>query len=100
MIDGILGIDVSKDKLDVSLSGGNKVRAGSFTNSSEGWRLLQDWVSCANVSPMPGPGQTRRFDDPDGISAVPQIATECWSAVSGASGHLQTKIPTSQSAVN
>ena len=49
MIDGILGIDVSKDKLDVSLSGGDKVRAGSFTNSSEGWRLLQDWVTAHKI---------------------------------------------------
>jgi hypothetical protein len=31
-------------------------------------------------------GQTRLFDDVDAMSAAPPIATECCSAVSGASG--------------
>ena len=45
MIDGVLGIDVSKNALDVSLSGGcNKVRARSFVNSADGWRHLLDWL--------------------------------------------------------
>src|ERR1035441_2510251 len=35
--DGMLGIDVSKNTLDVSLSSCNKVRARSFPNSSDGW---------------------------------------------------------------
>ena len=45
MTDGKLGIDVSKDKLDVSLSYCNKVCARSFPNSSEGWRRLLDWLT-------------------------------------------------------
>lgn len=45
MIDGVLGIDVSKNVLDVSMSGGcNKVRARSFVNSADGWRHLLDWL--------------------------------------------------------
>ena len=31
-------------------------------------------------------GQTRLFDDVDAMSAAPPIATECCTAVSGASG--------------
>ena len=44
MIDGILGIDVSKDALDASMSSCNKVRAKSFANSPDGWRHLLDWL--------------------------------------------------------
>jgi transposase len=45
VIDGVLGIDVSKNVLDVSMSGGcNKVRARSFVNSADGWRHLLDWL--------------------------------------------------------
>jgi transposase len=44
VIDGILGIDVSKNTLDVSMSSCNRVRARSFPNSSDGWRQLLDWL--------------------------------------------------------
>src|ERR1700681_3231462 len=44
VIDGILGIDVSKNTLDASMSSRNKVRARSFANSSDGWRDLLDWL--------------------------------------------------------
>ena len=44
MIDGLLGIDVSKDTLDASMSSCNKVRAKSFANSPDGWRHLLDWL--------------------------------------------------------
>jgi transposase len=44
VIDGMLGIDASKNTLDVSLSSCNKVRARSFPNSSDGWRHLLDWL--------------------------------------------------------
>ena len=44
MIDGVLGIDVSKNTLDVSMSGCNKIRARSFVNSAHGWRHLLDWL--------------------------------------------------------
>ena len=45
MIDGILGIDVSKNTIDVSMSAGcNKVRARSFANSTDGWRHLLAWL--------------------------------------------------------
>jgi len=49
VIDGRLGIDVSKNKLDASLSNGNKVWAGCFVNSSEGWRQLLDWVTAQKI---------------------------------------------------
>jgi transposase len=44
VIDGVLGIDVSKNTIDVSMSGCNKVRARSFANSSDGWRHLLAWL--------------------------------------------------------
>src|SRR4029079_3835940 len=44
VIDGILGIDLSKDTLDASMSSCNKVRAKSFANSPDGWRHLLDWL--------------------------------------------------------
>jgi transposase len=40
----VLGIDVSKNTIDVSMSGGNKVRARSFANSADGWRNLLAWL--------------------------------------------------------
>ena len=42
MIDGILGIDVCKNTLDVSISSYTKVRTKSFTNSPDGRRHLLD----------------------------------------------------------
>src|SRR5712672_3831184 len=44
VIDGILGIDVCKNTLDVSISSYTKVRTKSFTNSPDGWRHLLDWL--------------------------------------------------------
>ena len=44
MIDGILGIDVSKDTLDVSMSSCSKVRTRRFANSPDGWRHILDWL--------------------------------------------------------
>ena len=49
MIDGVLGIDVSKNTLDVSMSSCNKVRARSFANSADGWRHLLDWLISQRV---------------------------------------------------
>jgi transposase len=40
----MLGIDVSKNSLDASISSCNKVRAKSFANSPDGWRHLVDWL--------------------------------------------------------
>src|SRR5580693_9650885 len=48
-MDGILGIDVSKNTLDASMSSCNKVRARSFANSSDGWRHLLDWLITRRV---------------------------------------------------
>ncbi len=42
--DGILGIDVSKNTLDVSISSCTKVRTKSFANTSNGWHHLLDWL--------------------------------------------------------
>ena len=50
MIDGILGIDVSKNTLEASMSScNNRVRARSFANSSDGWRHLLDWLIIQKV---------------------------------------------------
>jgi hypothetical protein len=50
-IDGVLGIDVSKNALDVSVSGCNKIRARSFVNSAHGWRHLLDWLVTQKIQP-------------------------------------------------
>jgi transposase len=44
VIDGVLGIDVSKNTLDASVSSCNKVRSKSFANSPDGWRHLLGWL--------------------------------------------------------
>ena len=50
MIDGMLGIDVSKNTLDASMSScNNRVRARSFANSSDGWRHLLDWLTTQKI---------------------------------------------------
>jgi transposase len=49
VIDGILGIDVSKNTLDASLSSRNRVRARSVANSSDGWRDLLDWLTTEKI---------------------------------------------------
>ena len=49
MIDGILGIDVSKNTLDVSIAICTKVRSKSFANSSDGWRHLLDWLIAQKI---------------------------------------------------
>ena len=46
MIDGILGIDVSKNTLDVSISSCTKVRTKSFANTSDGWHHLFGLAGC------------------------------------------------------
>ena len=43
-MDGVLGIDVSKNTLDASMSSCNKVRSKSFANSPDGWRHLLGWL--------------------------------------------------------
>ena len=50
MIDGILGIDVSKNTLDVSISSCSKVRTKSFANTSDGWHHLLDWLVAQKMS--------------------------------------------------
>src|SRR6266498_5713709 len=49
VIDGILGIDVCKNTLDVSISSYAKVRTKSFTNSPDGWRHLLDWLIAQKI---------------------------------------------------
>jgi transposase len=49
VIGGILGIDVSKNTLDVSIAICTRVRSRSFANSSDGWRLLLDWLIAQNI---------------------------------------------------
>jgi transposase len=49
VIDGVLGIDVSKNTIDVSISGCPKVRARSFANSADGWRHLLAWLVTLNI---------------------------------------------------
>ena len=47
--DGILGIDVSKNTLDVSISSCTKVRSKSFANKSDGWHHLLDWLVAQKI---------------------------------------------------
>jgi transposase len=54
VIDGILGIDVSKNTLDASLSSRNRVRARSVANSSDGWRDLLDWLTSEKIRRVHG----------------------------------------------
>ena len=49
VIDAILGIDVSKNTLDVSISRCTKVRTKSFANSSDGWHHLLDWLTTQKI---------------------------------------------------
>ena len=49
VMDGILGIDVSKNTLDASMSSCNKVRTRRFANSPDGWRHLLDWLIAQGV---------------------------------------------------
>ena len=49
MIDAILGIDVSKNTLDVSISSCSKVRTKSFANSSDGWHDLMSWLTTQKI---------------------------------------------------
>ena len=49
MIDGILGINVSKNTLDVSICSFTKVRTKRFANSFDGWRHLLDWLIAQKV---------------------------------------------------
>jgi hypothetical protein len=49
VIDGILGIDVCKNTLDVTISSYTKVRTKSFTNSPDGWRHLLDWLIARKI---------------------------------------------------
>ena len=44
--------------------------------------------ACCDAHSVSEMGQIRRFDDAGGMSAAPQIATECRSADSGASGRV------------
>src|SRR5205814_9121355 len=49
VIDGILGIDVCKNTLDVSILSYTKLRTKSFTNSPDGWRHLPDWLIAQKI---------------------------------------------------
>jgi hypothetical protein len=49
VIDGILGIDVSKNTLDASISSCTKVRTKSFANTSDGWHHLLDWLVAQKI---------------------------------------------------
>jgi transposase len=44
VIDGILGIDVSKNTLDASVSSCGKAQARNFPNFADGWRHFLDWL--------------------------------------------------------
>ena len=44
MVTPALGIDVSKDRLDIELAAAGKPRAKCFGNSPEGWRQLMAWL--------------------------------------------------------
>lgn len=44
MLQAYLGIDVSKNKLDVGLQWDKQAKSGQFTNNPTGWRKLHIWV--------------------------------------------------------
>jgi len=44
MLTPALGIDVSKDRLDIEIAAGGKPRAKCFGNSPDGWRHLMTWL--------------------------------------------------------
>lgn len=47
-----LGIDVSKDKLDVALLHGEHLTTGDFSNSPIGWTKLGRWLEKRQVSQL------------------------------------------------
>lgn len=47
-----LGIDVSKDKLDVALLGGEHLTTGEFGNEPSGWAKLGRWLEKRQVSQL------------------------------------------------
>lgn len=48
----VLGIDVSKRKLDVCLRQGDQMVMGAFDNSAKGFRRLRDWLMRQRVSEL------------------------------------------------
>ena len=49
MSDAVLGIDVSKDTLDVDCARGQRKQRRSLANSPEGWQELVDWLKTMGV---------------------------------------------------
>ena len=45
MVTTALGIDVSKDRLDVEIVACGKPRSKCFANSPDGWRQLMAWLN-------------------------------------------------------
>src|SRR5258706_14438485 len=45
MVTPALGIDVSKDRLDIEIVIGGKPRSKCFGNAPEGWRQLMAWLN-------------------------------------------------------
>jgi len=44
MCDAIVGIDVSKETLDVNCARGQRKQAKVFANTPEGWKLVLSWL--------------------------------------------------------
>ena len=77
MIDAILGIDVSKNTLDVSISSCTKVRTkeGVFeTVHHQDRSIFYNQVEATKVVPNSGVGDCPRFYDYPGQFAVPHDA--------------------------
>ena len=50
MVKKVLGIDVSKDKLDVLLLLDGKVVSGQFANSAKGFKALKKWLKFHGIA--------------------------------------------------
>ena len=46
----IVGIDVSKKKLDIALLVNGKIKAKVVDNSAEGYKLLLEWLSKSKIA--------------------------------------------------
>ena len=74
MIDGVLGIDVSKNTLDASMSSRNKVRARSFAN--EAYPVDSGLSRCSMLSDRIG-AVARADTDGEGAVArgIPEVVS-------------------------
>src|SRR3954467_11979714 len=49
MYDAIVGIDVSKETLDVNCARGQRKQGKVFANTPEGWKLVSSWLKAMGI---------------------------------------------------